>query len=413
MAPSIAPFPMLIILLVVVIPLLVLFIRLCIKKSQIAAIVALVPLILVLSLFLIRLSNYGRLEAHRNRAILKYQDILRKYEILNNGSVNQAPIWSEGIDQQFEADVYPSGISALRALARQVIKQIPYVMGESGSLETIVIYSDSQAVNIIEEFRQAISKLIPEIKCRIEIGNIELNPNEMGIRYSLETGDPANPMTYNDRMQVKGNMTILKIEGESGTIQARIFCGPRQSIVSTKYNNKTWVENFSDFVNIQPDKQYIVAKSSESCLAPGEAEQQAMEDACVQASGMLKDYSRQTSEYNLVNNLKASPADIQESGMVIDKFVQSFDGSAGKIWRQAILLDVSPEKLNQLADKIAGITQVRRQRRLSTVGSIAGLFVLITIVYIFLNAATKGYYAWSLRIVGVVLALILIFLLFA
>jgi hypothetical protein len=235
----------------------------------------------------------------------------------------------------------------------------------------------------------------------------------MGIRYSLETGDPANPMTYNDRTQVKGNMTILKIEGESGTIQARIFCGPRQSIVSTKYNNKTWVENFSDFVNIQPDKQYIVAKSSESCLAPGEAEQQAMEDACVQASGMLKDYSRQTSEYNLVNNLKASPADIQESGMVIDKFVQSFDGSAGKIWRQAILLDVSPEKLNQLADKIAGITQVRRQRRLSTVGSIAGLFVLITIVYIFLNAATKGYYAWSLRIVGVVLALILIFLLFA
>jgi hypothetical protein len=38
---------------------------------------------------------------------------------------------------------------------------------------------------------------------------------------------------------------------------------------------------------------------------------------------------------------------------------------------------------------------------------------LITVVYVFLNAATKGYYAWSLRIAGIVLALIVIFLLLA
>jgi hypothetical protein len=37
-------------------------------------------------------------------------------------------------------------------------------------------------------------------------------------------------------------------------------------------------------------------------------------------------------------------------------------------------------------------------------GSIAGLLALIVVVYLFLNAATKGYYAWSLRIAGVVLA---------
>ena len=45
--------------------------------------------------------------------------------------------------------------------------------------------------------------------------------------------------------------------------------------------------------------------------------------------------------------------------------------------------------------------------------SIVGLLVLISLVYAFLNAATKGYYVWSLRIAGIVLALIAIIFLLA
>jgi hypothetical protein len=43
--------------------------------------------------------------------------------------------------------------------------------------------------------------------------------------------------------------------------------------------------------------------------------------------------------------------------------------------------------------------------------SIVGLIVLITVVYVFLNAATKGYYVWSLRVAGFVFALVVIILL--
>ena len=43
-------------------------------------------------------------------------------------------------------------------------------------------------------------------------------------------------------------------------------------------------------------------------------------------------------------------------------------------------------------------------------GSIVGLLVLITVIYAFLNAATKGYYVWSLRIAGIVLAVAVIIL---
>ena len=43
--------------------------------------------------------------------------------------------------------------------------------------------------------------------------------------------------------------------------------------------------------------------------------------------------------------------------------------------------------------------------------TVAGLLTLITVVYAFLNAATKGYYVWSLRIAGIVLAAVAIILL--
>ena len=109
-----------------------------------------------------------------------------------------------------------------------------------------------------------------------------------------------------------------------------------------------------------------------------------------------------------LNPNKLEYKDILESGVIVDKFIQSFDGSAGKIWREAILLDVSPEKLNHLANQIANKNSVMQVTALKTIFSIAGLFILITIVYIFLNAATKGYYTWSLRIVGVILAVIIL-----
>ena len=38
--------------------------------------------------------------------------------------------------------------------------------------------------------------------------------------------------------------------------------------------------------------------------------------------------------------------------------------------------------------------------------SAVGVIVLIGVIYFFLNMATMGYYEWSLRIAGVVLAIV-------
>ena len=75
------------------------------------------------------------------------------------------------------------------------------------------------------------------------------------------------------------------------------------------------------------------------------------------------------------------------------------------------MVDVSAEKLKNLAQRKAIIAQARKTGFARMLFSILGLIVLITVVYAFLNAATKGYYVWSLRIAGIVFALIVIILL--
>ena len=391
---NVVMFPTMLFLIIGVIFLVVLFIRLSKNNPKLTKTLLLVALIPVLSIFLLRISYHRRLAPVTRvaqyttnngvRQIAQYRDNYSHSTVVIPHSANQAPIWSEGIEDQFEADVYPSGSSALRALAPRVEKQIPYVMGESGSPETIVIYSDSIGIENAEEFRQAISKLVPEIKCRIEISNdVGINQKEVGLHFTLM-----------DSRNGKVDAQHLVNDGESSIIQARLFSGDRILDTKINYSNKYWVEDFSSFVNRHPDKQYVIAKSNETSIAPEEADKQAMQNACYQVDQLAP---------NLHN---ISSKDILDSDIVVDKFVQSFNGSQGKIWRQAVLLDVSGQKLNRLAAIISGAARVRSMTWARMVFSIIGLFVLITIVYAFLNAATRGYYAWSLRIVGVILAAI-------
>jgi hypothetical protein len=90
----------------------------------------------------------------------------------------------------------------------------------------------------------------------------------------------------------------------------------------------------------------------------------------------------------------------------VDRFAQSLEGSVGKIWRQALLIDVSGPKLAQLAGQKAREFREVKMSWARMGLSVVGVVVLISVIYFFLNMATMGYYEWSLRIAGVVLAIV-------
>jgi hypothetical protein len=100
--------------------------------------------------------------------------------------------------------------------------------------------------------------------------------------------------------------------------------------------------------------------------------------------------------------------DVANGGFIVDRFAQSFEGSAGRIWRQALLIDVSGPKLAQLAGQKTHEFRKMRESWARMGFSVIGVIVLIGVIYFFLNMATMGYYEWSLRIAGVILAIVAI-----
>jgi hypothetical protein len=164
------------------------------------------------------------------------------------------------------------------------------------------------------------------------------------------------------------------------------------------------VENFAGFADARPDLHFIVTRSRETCTSEGEARQQALEDARVQLTKALDVQTR--SRMGRIPRPAITTNDVLEGGFVVDQFAQSFDGTAGKIWRHAILLDVSGPKLSQLAGLKDQQLHTQKMTWARMGFSALGVVVLIAAIYFFLNMATRGYYEWSLRIAGVILAIV-------
>jgi len=255
------------------------------------------------------------------------------------------PVWLPGLEDQFEADVYPSRQSALRALGLRTK------------------------------------------------GRAEINLNTVDIE--------THPVPW---------LAESKIKLNSGRVEATFAGNNKQTTISASFVDKPWIENFADFVNRNPKDKWILAISQQSCTSQAEAEQQAINNACDKLACLLKQMHKQ--RFAVRGRFTVTNADIRNNSFIADRFAQSFAGTAGRIWRQAILINASQDKLADLAKQKILARQSWRTRWIREILSIVGITILICVVYLFLNAATRGYYTWSLRIAAVVLVLTGILLIF-
>ena len=96
-------------------------------------------------------------------------------------------------------------------------------------------------------------------------------------------------------------------------------------------------------------------------------------------------------------------ADEMRRGSILkDRFTQRFQRTYGDVWQQTLLVSASPIAVDNIAASVvrraSGQRAARLRTRMSLAGSIAGLAALILVAYVVLNAATKGYYVWVLRL---------------
>lgn len=393
MAVKIIALPMLVLLIFAAIAVIVLFIKLCSKRPGMAAVAVLVLLLLLAPV--VFLSSARRVVHHRPEVTMEFTPA--------RSDDAAAAIWLPGIEDEFKANVYPSKLSAVRSLGLRIGEAVRRVFDAQASPSRFVLFQGAHDRGLVEEFGEAIVRSFPETKWSIEPETVAVQTDEVGIRLDLVKVQ-THPAPWR-----KGSES----EVTSGTVQASVLAADKQATVRADFADKPWVEDFSGFLNAKPNGRFIIAKSTGSCMTEAEANRQALENACAQVAEVLSRISRRRSGVRAPLASRVDSDDIMEGDLVLDRFVQSFEGSAGRIWRQALLVDASAGKIEQLAYRKAVVARAMKMNWARMFFSVVGLLVLITVVYAFLNAATKGYYAWSLRIAGVVLALVVIILLVA
>ena len=104
---------------------------------------------------------------------------------------------------------------------------------------------------------------------------------------------------------------------------------------------------------------------------------------------------------------------VRSGDLVADRFSQRLSRPYGDVWREAILIDVTPARLAgfyQQADEAESVAFSSRTGRL--LGFVAIMFIA-TILYFVLNAITRGYYRMPVvMIVGALVLLVVIAVVF-
>jgi hypothetical protein len=305
-----------------------------------------------------------------------------------------APIWSPGVETEMDADVYPSKLAAVRALGSRLDRPVRELVGEVNAPPRITIFQEESERALVVELKNAVQQILPLATVQVEAEQKNLDSGQVGVTLRLADLD-MQPAPWADSREVKT---------ASGKIELDLATTTAGAAVQGRFVEKPWLENFATFASTRPQQAYIIARSLGTCTSESEANQQALDDARARLTEAIG--QRRLWMSDKLPKPEITAPDVLQGGFIVDRFAQSFEGTVGKVWRQALLLDVSGLKLAQLANKKAREFREAKMTWARMGLSAVGVVLLIGVIYFFLNMATMGYYEWSLRIASVVLAIV-------
>ena len=308
--------------------------------------------------------------------------------------VGGSPIWLEGMDREFDADVYPSKRAAVRAMGARMDALIERAAGDGVAPEKISIFQEGSEQELAGELVTVVQERFPQAVCGVESDLRNTAEKEVGITLHLS----------DLRLEPVEWAGSPRESSSSGRIEATVFGRGGTASVGRRFVEKPWVVDFASFANSRPGKRFAIARSRQTCTSENDAMEQALADAAVLLTRMVGDEMRSAGP--LGSALQVTSTDVRDGDLIVDQFVQGLAGSASKIWRSALLIDTSGPKISWLVDRKSHAAHSMRMTWARMIGSAVGVVALIAVIYFFLNMATRGYYEWSLRIAGVVLAIV-------
>ena len=335
----------------------------------------------------------------------------RPVRVRQIGSDTTAPAavgtpWIPAEHDGFIAEVYPSEPAAAEALARRLGSA--WLAGpdrpETISRVTVV---GSAGVESLHRAADGLRSLdaIDNVAMAGEVattGAEESGAQTARVRIDL-ADDGVSPVAVTTSGGQPGPQ-------RSGTLRGLLDGAGVETSRTVAFVEKPWVADLAGFIARNPGRHWLVAAADRASTSQDEATRRAVEVASAMLESRVREAlgrhdpglsQRAANSRWLRSRIQAQLE--SNPRYVADRFAQRFDRPYGAVWQQWLLVDGSQAKVTVLARNIAGGARQGRGLWVRRIFSIAALAAVIFVVYLFLNAATRGYYVWALRVAGVVL----------
>ena len=301
-------------------------------------------------------------------------------------------IWQDSVANQFAADVYPSKAAALKGLRPKIDEALRKATEGKQTPPKVVLFAGGLTATEVHGLMD--SPEVEAVAWTVEPLPRNLQENEISIA--------ANFALTSERNESHGNRIVMKMQ--SGVLEVSISPSGQSSrtVLKAIVEEKPWLTDLSGYQSTYPNSRFLVARSHSSATDEKTAEHEAITEACSQVTQVLWEMNPNRDKF-LAGNLSVNPTDLESRGLILDRFSQQLYGMAGPICRNAMLVDLSPEKIQPLANAKFEIVAQQQKTWTRILLSFVGMAAVIALVYAFLNAATRGYYSWSLRIAALVL----------
>lgn len=327
-----------------------------------------------------------------------------RVEFRTEVSDDLAAAWSPEAGQEFEADIYPTDHAAIEALGLRATETIRSKLTDASPKGRLYIPVRGDFDANHDEMpdggidRSAVLRQIAA-QCRAKfpaaVVSVQTSSDELQ-ELAEEDARVFVDVMLTDWSSEKNAKPTRADEPWSGTFEVTVL-SPSENAVhhSARFVDKPWVESMREFEATRPNGKFVVAKSRRFTISEAAARARAEEAAIA----MVVD----------TRGGEAIANAIRSGDLITDRFSQRLSASYGDVWREAILIDVTPARLTALQR----VEKVAEARALTTVTGrllgFASLMIIATVLYFMLNLLTRGYYRLPIgMIVGTCVVLVVL-----
>lgn len=322
-------------------------------------------------------------------------------EVPQHATDDDGEVWRDVVDEEFDSDIYPSPTVAARALAHQIAPMVKFrVLPKDTSPTAITIVPQSGLPKEGDFSVELASRLQTQFEVPATIGEAPGTPPAEGSgqvivtltcpRKTTHASSPWNPQ----QPEVSGSLKAT-VSGEAGDVE-----------VMSQFIDKPWVAQFDQFVSANPERNLLLARSARFSTSAESAFVLAEERGADSITRMLMPLVGQ-SRITLIPDIEVHTRNtvrwlIHSGVFVQDRFVQRLKRPYGDVYRAAVLFEVEPHQLETLKGEIYTISRSHQREQHASVSFMGGaiaIFGVVTLLCLFLNHATRGYYRAKLSAV--------------